>query len=157
MTCLSGISTYNATFCVEVLGFRPWSKQAALLEAIRDHRRVACRSGHGDGKTSCLARAVLWWLAVWPDSIVITTSSSWSLIREQLWREIHAAYFAAHGFFDGAVLTDTRLELGPQHFALGLSTDVAEQITTAFTRSGCWSCSTRRPGCRRMSGRRRRR
>ena len=116
-------------FVVEVLGFQPWSKQAALLEAVRDHRRVACRSGHGVGKTSALARLVLWWLAVWPDSIVVTTSATWSLVREQLWREIAAAYHASGGFFGDAALTDTRLELGPQHFAIGLSTGEAERFS----------------------------
>jgi hypothetical protein len=117
-------------FSVEVLGFRPWSKQATLMEAVRDHRRVACRSGHGVGKTAALARIIQWWLAIWKDAIVITTAPTWSLVREQLWREIAAAFYAADGFFgEGAVLTDTRLELGPQHFALGLSTDVAERFS----------------------------
>lgn len=117
------------TFVRERLGFEFWSRQAALAEAVRDHRRVACRSANGVGKTSALARIVLWWLAVWPESIVVTTSATWALVREQLWREIAAAYIASNGFFGDAVLNDTRLELGPQHFAIGLSTDTAERFS----------------------------
>jgi hypothetical protein len=50
----------------KALAFEPWSKQRAVLEAVRDHQRVAVRSAHGVGKTSIAARVVLWWLAAWP-------------------------------------------------------------------------------------------
>ncbi len=43
---------------------------------------------------------------------------------------VAAAFHASGGFFgDGAVLTDTPLELGPQHFAIGLSTGEAERFS----------------------------
>lgn len=114
-------------FCREVLAFEPWSKQRAVLEAVRDHRRVAVRSAHGVGKTSIAARVVLWWLAAWPGSIVVTTSATWGQVREQLWRELAVAFHASGGFIAGT-LTDTRLELGPDWFALGLSTDTPERF-----------------------------
>ena len=39
----------------EVLRFDPWSKQREILEAVRDHKRVAVRSCHGIGKTGAHA------------------------------------------------------------------------------------------------------
>jgi hypothetical protein len=38
-------------FCRKVLAFEPWSKRRAVLEAVRDHQRVAVRSAYGVGKT----------------------------------------------------------------------------------------------------------
>jgi hypothetical protein len=42
-------------YCRDVLRFEPWSKQIEVLEAVRDHRRVAVRSCHGVGKTAIAA------------------------------------------------------------------------------------------------------
>ena len=114
-------------FAREVLRFFPWSKQREILESVRDHPRTAVRSAHGVGKTAVAARAVLWWLAVWPDSVVVTTSATWNQVREQLWREIAVAFHASAGFI-GGTLSDARLELGPGWFALGLSTDTPERF-----------------------------
>jgi hypothetical protein len=50
-----------AAFCREVLGFLPWAKQIEILEAVRDNRRVAVRSGHKIGKSSCAAALALWY------------------------------------------------------------------------------------------------
>jgi hypothetical protein len=124
-TVLDRVRRDPVWFCRTVLGFEPWSKQRAVLEAVRDHRRVAVRSAHGVGKTAIAARLVLWYLAAFPGSNVITTASTWTQVREQLWRELTVAYHASGGFFTGT-LTDTRLELGPDWFALGLSTDRPE-------------------------------
>lgn len=115
-------------FCREVLRFEPWSRQAEILESVRDHRRTAVRSCHGPGKTACAARAVLWFLAANPGSRVVTTAPTWQQVKELLWREIAVAHSAAAGFFDGD-LFDTRLELAPDWFAIGLSTDRPERFS----------------------------
>src|SRR5205807_8143935 len=94
---------------------------------VRDHKRTAVRSAHGVGKTAIAARVVLWFLAAHPYSKVVTTAPTWHQVREQLWREIHVAHGRAAGFFDGE-LNDTRLELAPDWFAIGLSTDRPERF-----------------------------
>ncbi len=108
--------------CRELLGFDPWSRQAEILEAVRDHDRVAVRSAHGVGKTATAARAVLWWLTGGPGSIVITTAPTERQVKRLLWREIKRGFQASGGFFDGT-LTETMLDLAPDWYALGLSTD----------------------------------
>jgi hypothetical protein len=112
----------------EVLRFECWSKQAEIAESVRDYQRTAVRSGHGVGKTGIASRTMLWFLAAYPGSKVISTAPTWMQVKEQLWRELHVAHRAADGFFDGQ-LDDTRLELGPDWFALGLSTDRAERFS----------------------------
>ena len=109
-------------FCREVLHFEPWSKQAEILESVRDHTRTAVASCHGAGKTAIAARCVLWFLAAFPHSRVVTTAPTWHQVRDLLWREIRLGYQAADGFIGGEMF-DTRLELATDWFALGLSTD----------------------------------
>ena len=41
-------------FAQNVIGVEPWSKQKELLYAVRDHDRVAVRSGHKVGKALAL-------------------------------------------------------------------------------------------------------
>jgi hypothetical protein len=45
-----------------LLGIRLWSKQKAILEAIRDNPLLAGRSANACGKTFALAVAALLWL-----------------------------------------------------------------------------------------------
>lgn len=49
-------------FVRQVLGGDPWEKQEEILEAVRDHRRVAVRACHGVGKTKVAAWVALWFL-----------------------------------------------------------------------------------------------
>ena len=71
---------------------------------------------------------MLWFLAAYPYSRVITTAPTFTQVKELLWREIAVAHPAADGFFDG-MLYDTRLELAPDWFAIGLSTDRPERFS----------------------------
>jgi hypothetical protein len=114
-------------FCREVLKFEPWSAQRQILESVRDHGRTTVRSCHGAGKTAIAARCALWFLAVHPNSRVITTAPTWQQVKGLLWREIHVAYHAAGGLIGGEIF-DTRLELGPEWVAFGLSTDRPERF-----------------------------
>lgn len=63
-------------FMREQLGFAPWSMQAAIAEAVRDHDRVAVRAANATGKTAVAAALVPWWLAGGPGSIVVTTATT---------------------------------------------------------------------------------
>lgn len=77
-----------AAFCREVLGFEPWAKQIEILEAVRDHRRVAVRSGHKVGKSSGAAALALWYWASYPDARVVMTSTTSRQVDQILWREL---------------------------------------------------------------------
>jgi phage terminase large subunit len=75
-------------FCREVLGVEPWQKQIEILEAIRDHKRVAVRSGHKVGKSHSAAVAALWFFCAFEDARVVLTSTTSRQVDTILWREI---------------------------------------------------------------------
>jgi phage terminase large subunit len=104
----------------EVLGGFLWSKQREVLESLRDNRRTAVRSGHGVGKTHTAADAVLWFLYSFPEARVITTATTFSQVRDLLWREINNLHGKALFPLGGQVL-QTRIELEDGRFAVGLS------------------------------------
>lgn len=108
-------------------GDQPWSAQAEVLRALRAEPRVAVRSGHGVGKTWLAARAALWFLYSHPHSIVLTTAPTHRQVRSVLWAEIRRQHRTAKKKLSGT-LTDTRLALDDDWFALGLSTDEPERF-----------------------------
>jgi len=108
-------------------GEQPWSRQAEILHALRDHPRVAVRSGHGVGKTWTAARAAIWFLYTHPHSIVLTTAPTHRQVRSILWAEIRRQVRSARLPLGGRI-TETRLWLDDDWFALGLSTDEPERF-----------------------------
>lgn len=79
-------------FARNVLGLIVWSKQAQMLRAIRDHDRVAVRSGHKTSKTFSMAIIALWWPFYWllcgEDARVAISSASFDQVKKALWREV---------------------------------------------------------------------
>lgn len=116
-----------AGFVKNRLGARLWDAQVEILEAVRDHVRVAVRSCNGSGKTYVAAHVVLWWLMAFPESMVITTAPTEHQVREVLWREIRRAYRGNEELIEGK-LTRTTLELGDKHYAHGISTNEPERF-----------------------------
>jgi hypothetical protein len=84
---------------VNILGIRKefvWPKMVEVCEAVRDHQKVAVRAGHSVSKTFTVGRVIVPWFKVcFQPSTVITTAPGDNQVRNQLWREIHAAYAAA--------------------------------------------------------------
>ena len=108
-------------------GEQPWAGQARILAALRDRKRVAVRSGHGVGKTWTAARAAIWFLYSHPHSIVLTTAPTHRQVRSILWAEIRRQVRGARIPLGGR-MTETRLVLDDDWFALGLSTDEPERF-----------------------------
>jgi len=84
-------------FVTEGLGEDVWSKQIQILESLRDNRRTAVPACHAPGKSHIAARAIAWWVSVYPpDSVrVVTTATTFRQVRGILWphiRRLHAAH-----------------------------------------------------------------
>lgn len=75
-------------FCREILGFQPWHKQVEILEAVRDHDRVAVKSGHKCGKSRTAAAVALWFYSSFADARVVMTSTTARQVDQILWREL---------------------------------------------------------------------
>lgn len=139
-------------FGTQVLSLKPehiWHKMVELAEGIRDHQFVAVRAGHSVSKTFSLGRIVVpWFKTCFQPSTVVTTAPSDNQIRNQLWREIHAAYSSAKVPLGGkmnTLLWDVRpcdevlakirpedRELWEKNFAIGFTTrpDTSAEHTT---------------------------
>ncbi len=109
-------------FARHILGQDTWGLQADILRAVAESRRVAVKSCHSSGKTFTAADAVLWWISRYRDGIAVTTAPTWVQVEKLLWGEIHKAHRASRPPIGGELLA-TELRLGPQNYALGLSTD----------------------------------
>ena len=105
-----------------VLGATLTPDQVRVVESVRDNRRTAAPAGHSVGKSFVAAGLALWYLVTRPGAKVVTTAPTWRQVVEVLWREIARAYGSALVPIGGK-LSDTQLELGPNWFAMGLSTD----------------------------------
>jgi phage terminase large subunit len=116
-------------FATQVLGVELWEREVEILRSIQTHRRTAIRACHGVGKTFTLAVAVLWCLARYEDGIVLTTAPTLRQVETQLWVEIHRLVARAKIRFAEQEPNTAKLKLrGDDNFALGLSTDQAENF-----------------------------
>ena len=95
-----------------------WSKQIEILEAVRDHSRVAVRSCHSGGKSFIAARTAAWWIAAHPmhSAFVVTTAPTFSQVKTILWREIGRAFRA--GKLPGRII-QTEWWMGEEQVAVG--------------------------------------
>jgi phage terminase large subunit len=109
----------------DVSGEVPWAKQCEIMRALVVHPRVAVASANSCGKTYLAARLVVWWLAMYRPSIVVTTAPTDRQVTEVLWREVRAfaAKAKARGKgLGGRLLLTNKWEFAEDHFAIGFST-----------------------------------
>jgi phage terminase large subunit len=99
----------------------PWGMQAKILESVAKNRRTAVKACHSSGKTFCAADAVLWWITAHPDGIAVTTAPTWTQVERLLWGEIRKSVAVSAIRYPTPL--KTRLDLGPNRYALGLSTN----------------------------------
>jgi len=122
-------------FIRDFLGSEPWEKQIEILEAVRDNKEVAVASCHAAGKSWISSRAVIWFNYTHRLSRVVTTAPTFDQVRDILWQEIRAAYTSSRVDLGGKLL-ETRLELGPNWFATGRSTNDANRFQGAHSQRG---------------------
>ena len=77
-------------FITDILHESPWTVQARIAEAVRDHPQVAVPSCFGSGKDWIAARLVAWWVAT--GGIAVTTADTYRQVRDILWRELRRAH-----------------------------------------------------------------
>lgn len=75
-------------FFREILGVEPWSKQVEVIEAIRDNKRVAVKSGHKVSKSHTAAGVALWFYCSFEDARTVMTSTTSRQVDDILWREL---------------------------------------------------------------------
>jgi len=121
LTLADAIESSPAFFVREVLGQDPWAMPQRIMGALaRPRARVAVKACHSSAKTHTAAGITLWWTV--NGGIVITTAPTWPQVKTLLWREIAAAYERSR-FRLGGKLNTVEWQVGPQQYAMGLSTN----------------------------------
>jgi len=110
-------------FCRDFLGLTPWPRQQEILRAVAGHNRVTVRSGHGVGKSTVAAAAVLWFTLLHDPAIVLTTAPTARQVEQVLWGEIRRLILGCKWLRGTGSLNRMEWRLGPRRFALGLSTN----------------------------------
>ena len=98
-----------------------WDVQAAILAAIDSDRRIAVKACHASGKSRVAAIAALWWVSRFADGIVVTTAPTWEQVVRVLWGEVKKV--VGESRLSLPPLNQTELRLGPNNYAIGLSTN----------------------------------
>lgn len=111
----------------DIFGCQPWDVQLDIAESVFTYREVAVASCHGIGKSWVAARVALAFLVTHPGGIVITTAPTWSQVQDVIWRELGAAYESSKIDLGGK-LNKTQLEFGKDWYALGRSTNKADNF-----------------------------
>ncbi len=116
-------------FVTDILGEAgaPYSKQAEMLDALVDHRRVSVVGANGSGKDWTAGRAILWWLETRPESRALTLGPTQRQIDEIVWQEMREAHAAAADVLSGRMYKSA-YRIDEKRFALGFSTDNALNI-----------------------------
>lgn len=75
----------------ERAGLEIWSKQAEIMESVRDNPNTAVKSCHSSGKSFISAVTTCWWLDVHPrgEARVISTAPTSKQVDAILWYEIN--------------------------------------------------------------------
>lgn len=78
------------------LGAFLWSKQIEILEAMRDHQRVAVPACHGPGKSWTAARGIAHFISTSApgEAMALTTAPTGPQVTAILWKEIGLAHSA---------------------------------------------------------------
>jgi len=110
-----------------ILGCALTAFERELVKLVATSPRVTVRSCTASGKTFTAGRLVLWFLNNHKPSIVLTTAKTFRQVEIEIWKEIWTAYKASKFPLGGRLLA-TRLEMDKDWFALGFSTDDAENV-----------------------------
>ncbi|HEY3875210.1 MAG TPA: hypothetical protein VGM92_07015 [Candidatus Kapabacteria bacterium] len=119
-------------FAEQTLHINVWPKIKELLNAVAPEdgtpgsRKILVRSCNGAGKTTALAAICNWYFLQHPDSIVLTTASSWNQVKRNLWGEIRRQAREAHLFQKPIAMFETKIKLDEKHFMIGISPDIPE-------------------------------
>src|SRR5262245_39934195 len=68
-----------------------WRRQRDAAQAVARCRDTVVYSGNAVGKDYLVAGLILWWLATRPNSLVIVTAPSQSLLGTVVWKELARA------------------------------------------------------------------
>jgi hypothetical protein len=105
------------------------ARQAEIARACVANRVVVCPGAHQVGKSWAAASLILWWLYTRRPSKVVVTSPAYSQLIGVMWEAVRAAYTRSRlPLGPSRALLHESLRLGPDHYAVALSTNEPERL-----------------------------
>lgn len=118
---LAKVIAHPISFAEKILDLTLSLEQKDILHTLTTDYRIAVKSCHSAGKTMLAAIATLWWITYYKNGIAISTAPTWTQVEEIIWQQIHALIQTAKIQYPDPL--QSALRLGPQRYAMGLSTD----------------------------------
>lgn len=119
---LAWLASDPVRFVKGLLRHKTWKIPEDILRSVAKNPLTAVKACNASSKTFTAAEAVLWWITRYPkDGIAITTAPTDTQVRVQLWGEIHKSI--RDGRVNFGPLNQKDLSLGPDNYAMGMSTD----------------------------------
>ena len=100
-----------------------YDKQIQMVEAVRDHNRVAVVGANGTGKDWQAARIMLWWQSVHHPAITVVLGPTHRQVSDIIWKEARSAYLSPRMPLGGQMYRTARWEFDDRHYAVGFATD----------------------------------
>jgi phage terminase large subunit len=88
-------------FVREMIGAEPTDQQIEALTNLANGTHVSIKSGHGTGKTTFLAWAILWWNYTRPNARIPCTAPTEAQLKNVLWAELSIWHNEMDEFFKG--------------------------------------------------------
>lgn len=129
--CLARWRDDPVLFATEVLGVACWRKQRQILRTAAASQRVAVRSGHKIGKSTCAVVLAIWFVVTRPRARVILTSASGRQVKSILWKELRRLYRGSRVPLGGQPphkVPDAGWQFADGREVIGFSTDDPEKM-----------------------------
>ena len=116
-----------------------WSRQVDMCKSIVDYRVSCIYSGNSIGKDYWIGGVVPWWLYTRPNSLVIVTGPTQTLLGSVTWKEIRRAIEGSSlpikpRISGGIKASPAMVEIKPGWHALGYSTTSVERASGQHAR-----------------------
>jgi hypothetical protein len=111
-----------------------WSRQQEICRSLVEYRTTVCYSGNGVGKDFVVGTVIPWWLTTRPDSLLICTGPSQTVLGSITFREVrkaldHAVLPSGMRLSQGIKASPQVVEVAAGWHALGFSTTGVERAS----------------------------
>ena len=124
-------SNYPVEFVEDIIGAKPDAAQAKILQSVADNQMTSVRSGHGVGKSTVEAWAVIWFMLTRPFPKIPCTAPTQHQLFDILWAEISKWLRHSQGLSSALIWTKEKLYLKDhpeEWFAVGRTASTADAL-----------------------------
>lgn len=124
-------SNHPVEFVEDIIGAKPDAAQAKILQSVADNQMTSVRSGHGVGKSTVEAWAVIWFMLTRPFPKIPCTAPTQHQLFDNLWAEISKWLRHSQGLSSALIWTKEKLYLKDhpeEWFAVGRTASTADAL-----------------------------